>query len=185
MTRVCVCMCVHVQVWYKQMMELVEKAQEEYQLKVAMLMVGQDLKATSLQSPPGQTHEETHAIQQDHSSESDGDSGASSHNEEGNEHEERDKAEPRSLLETPWKIFFDQGAVAKGSGDGGAVAKGGGRGGRPHHLTSGDVGGAVGGVGHALNVGAVEFVPMLTFKFNINASAFVPGALDSGGSLNS
>ena len=164
-----------VQVWYKQLMELVGIAREEYQLKVALLSVEQDPSAL----PPGpsllaQAQETLQVL--DLSSESDG----ASHDEADNECERSDPPEPKGVLESPWKIFFDQGTVAREPG-----AKGGGL---PSDAVGGAIGrGPVGDLGHSLNVTASEFVPATPtlFRFNINAEAFVPLTLDSNRTLNS
>lgn len=144
--------------WYKQLVELVGKAREDYQVKVALLSVGQDVT-------PAEGQEETQGL-------SSSESGEGSHEEEGEEQEKADRPEPTNIRQSPWSVFFDEATVTKEGNsnyNGASVPK-----------TSGDNGGVAVGecpgesVGHTLNVAAPEFVPVATFKFNVNAMTFTP-----------
>ena len=174
------------QVWYKQMMELVGKAQEEYQLKVALLSVEQGPSATLLSSPQLQAAVQDALETVDLSSGSE----SASQNEAENGGEGVGHPHSTDILKSPWGIFFNQGTVAKEAGDSAkeavAVAKEEGRGGSHRHVPSDARGGAVGhssdgDTGNALNIAAAEFVPATPFKFNIYAESFVPITLDSNG----
>eukprot|EP00731_Ephydatia_muelleri_P017820 Em0010g918a len=174
------------EVWYKQMMELVGKAREEYQLKVALLSVEQGPSTTLLSSPQLQ------AAVQDALETVDLSSGSESASQNEAEDGGEGVSHPHStdILKSPWGIFFNQGTVAKEAGDSAkeavAVAKEEGGGGSHRHVPSDARGGAVGhssdgNTGNALNIAAAEFVPATPFKFNIYAENFVPITLDSNG----
>lgn len=173
------------------MMELVGNAQEEYQLKVALLAVEQGPSTTALlSSPPLQEAVAQEALETLELS-----SGSESPSQDEEEGEGAD-GHPHStdILKSPWGVFFDQGAVAKEAGDSAkeaaAVAKEEGGGVSHRHVISDAGGGAVGhrSGGDKLNVAAPVFVPAAPFRFNIKAEAFVPigyKALDSNRTLNS